>query len=217
VAIDNAQNGTENTARHAVLKLVYYHPIAGRTTIDPGFWLPAENTVPMSQSTSTDISNEGRFNAVYVMTSEVSGACFPLVTDEAIAPGEKLAIGKWRVVVSVTADNCHSLRFGIAFRVAGDGRLTDQSLVTSDQRFADWLTGEGTGSKDTRATKTYLSSKAERLLLDLADECTVFRHTSGAPAIVMPKPGNPIPQTRGQVENEVVQELEDKNIVKFPI
>jgi hypothetical protein len=52
-----------------------------------------------------------------------------------------------------------------------------------------------------------LTIEAQRLAADVADGCIVSGPRSGAPRMVMPRPGGRIPRTRGRVSERAVQEL----------
>lgn len=54
---------------------------------------------------------------------------------------------------------------------------------------------------------------AALLISDIADSCTVYPGKYGIPAIVMPVPGNPMPRTRGQVAESVVEELRKLGLI----
>jgi hypothetical protein len=52
-----------------------------------------------------------------------------------------------------------------------------------------------------------LSLEAHNLKLDLANGCFVSGYHNDAPRVVMPRPGDPIPHTGGQVSESAVKEL----------
>jgi hypothetical protein len=52
-----------------------------------------------------------------------------------------------------------------------------------------------------------ISLGGQTLIDDIADNCIVYPGKNGVPTIVMPLPGNPMPRTRGQVEDAVVDEF----------
>jgi hypothetical protein len=60
-----------------------------------------------------------------------------------------------------------------------------------------------------------VSVGAQILIYDLANGCMVSRTGGGAPCVVMPRPGSPVPKTRGQVNDAVVAELLDNGLVQL--
>jgi len=52
-----------------------------------------------------------------------------------------------------------------------------------------------------------LRIEAHRLLLDQEDGCITSDYRNGAPRIVMPRPGGPIPRTRGMVSDATAREV----------
>lgn len=60
---------------------------------------------------------------------------------------------------------------------------------------------------DLSINKEFLSLAAQRLRLDRQDGCIVSAYNNGADRFVMPRPGGPIPRTRGQVSDAAAQEL----------
>ena len=58
-----------------------------------------------------------------------------------------------------------------------------------------------------------LSTGAQLLIYDLANGCIVSRTGRGAPSIVIPRPDGPIPKTKGQISDSVIQKLLDHGLV----
>jgi hypothetical protein len=52
-----------------------------------------------------------------------------------------------------------------------------------------------------------LSIEAHRLLLDQEDGCITNDYRNGAPRIVMPRPGGPMPRTGGMVSDATALEV----------
>ena len=61
--------------------------------------------------------------------------------------------------------------------------------------------------------KLELSLGAQTLIFDLGNHCTAHRHSDGVPCIVMPRPGDPIPRTSGQIADVFVQELVNNGLI----
>jgi hypothetical protein len=54
---------------------------------------------------------------------------------------------------------------------------------------------------------TPLSIEVQLLSRDVADGCTMSGYCNGAPRIVMPRPGGPIPLTKGQVSDAAARKF----------
>jgi hypothetical protein len=52
-----------------------------------------------------------------------------------------------------------------------------------------------------------MSIEARLLLMDQDDGCTMTGYRNGAPRFVMPRPGGPIPRTKGQVSDAAAREV----------
>lgn len=53
----------------------------------------------------------------------------------------------------------------------------------------------------------FMSQEARHLLLDQEDGCAISPYRNEAPRFVTPRPGGPLPRTRGQVSDAAAQEL----------
>jgi hypothetical protein len=82
--------------------------------VEPGGWLPPENTVPMEYASTADLLSERFKNAIYLIArTGQQGAYFP--SSGKLEPGEKCQVGTWRVLVSVMANNVQAFQFASSF------------------------------------------------------------------------------------------------------
>lgn len=145
VAIDNVQILTATIAVNVMAELWFNHPTRGKRKVVPYAWISREVA---GQSFTThanpiDIASGERFNVPYVYKSpHRDRISFPTEKDSAVY--REFEQGVWKVLISVTADNCQMVRCGVAFEVRADGTLGRQKLITSYLGdFNQWLVSYG--------------------------------------------------------------------------
>ena len=145
VAVDNVQTLAANTAINVAAELLFNHPTLGKRKVIPFAWYPAQigDQPLMHKSGPADIAGGERFNVPYVYKQpRRDRVSFPSERDSSVY--REFDEGLWKVLVTVSGDNCASVQCGIAFEVKRDGSLGRQRITTDySGDFRQWLVTYG--------------------------------------------------------------------------